>query len=159
LYLAGIVLVYGTWWAWYGGFTWGPRFLIFASLPASLLLAAQLRRPPRSFLTSTLVLVALVLSLWVGIDGQVFGRFAQTPCQANHYYLEAFCWYVPEFSVLSTPFVFGGQLWWPHYILIAYAVGVTAYIAYPLLRQWAVTVRSDLGVAWAAYRSRAPWRF
>jgi hypothetical protein len=159
LYLAGMLLVYGSWWAWYGGFTWGPRFLIFASLPASLLLAAQLRRPPRSFLTCTLVLAALVLSLWVGIDGQVFGRFAQAPCQANHYYLEAFCWYVPEFSVLSTPFVFGGQLWLPHYILIAYAVGVTAYTAYPLLRQWAVSVRSDLGLAWAAYRGRAPWRF
>jgi hypothetical protein len=159
LFLAGMVLVYGSWWAWYGGFTWGPRFLIFASLPASLLLAAQLRRPPRSLLAATVVLVALVLSLWVGIDGQVFGRFAQAPCQANHYYLEAFCWYVPEFSVLWTPFVFGGQLWWPHYILIAYAVGVTAYIAYPLLRQWAVAARSALGFAGAAYRSQAPWGF
>lgn len=159
LYLAGMVLVYGSWWAWYGGFTWGPRFLIFASLPASLLLAAQVRRPPRSLLAATAVLAALLLSLWVGIDGQVFGRFAQAPCQANHYYLEAYCWYVPEFSVLWTPFVFGGQLWWPYYILIAYAVGVTAYVAYPLLRQWAVTARRDLGLAWAAYGRRAPWGF
>ncbi len=44
LYLVGLVLVYGGWWAWYGGYTWGPRFLIVASLPASLLLAAQVRR-------------------------------------------------------------------------------------------------------------------
>src|SRR2546430_10361340 len=51
---AGIVLVYGTWWAWYGGFTWGPRFLIFASLPASLLLAAQIRRPPQTLLIQTM---------------------------------------------------------------------------------------------------------
>jgi hypothetical protein len=159
LYLGGMVLVYGSWWAWYGGFTWGPRFLIFASLPASLLLAAQVRRPPRSLLAVTAVLAALVLSLWVGIDGQVFGRFAQAPCQANHYYLESFCWYVPEFSVLWTPFVFGGQLWWPHYVLIAYAVGVTAYVAYPLLRQAAAAAWRDLGLAWAAYGRRAPWRF
>jgi hypothetical protein len=159
LYLAGMVLVYGTWWAWYGGFTWGPRFLTFASLPASLLLAAQVRRPPRSVLAMTLVLAALLLSLWVGIDGATFGRFAQAQCQANHYYLESFCWYVPEFSVLWTPFVFGGQLWWPQYILVAFAVGVTGYVAYPLLRLWAVTAWRDLGFAWAAYGRRAPWEF
>jgi hypothetical protein len=159
LYLAGMVLVYGTWWAWYGGFTWGPRFLTFASLPASLLLAAQVRRPPLALLAATAVLAALLLSLWVGIDGQVFGRFAQAPCQANHYYLEAYCWYVPEFSVLWTPFVFGGHLWWPYYVLIAYAVGVTAYVAYPLLRLWAVTAWRDLGLAWAAYGRRVPWGF
>jgi hypothetical protein len=153
------VLVYGTWWAWYGGFTWGPRFLTFASLPASLLLAAQVRRPPRSVLVMTVVLGALLLSLWVGIDGATFGRFAQATCQANHYYLEAFCWYVPEFSVLWTPFVFGGRLWWPQYILVIYAVGVTGYVAYPLLRQWADASRRDLGLAWAAYGRRPPWRF
>jgi len=159
LYVAGMVLVYGTWWAWYGGFTWGPRFLVFASLPASMLLAAQVRRPPQALVAAAAVMAALLLSLWVGIDGQVFGRFAQAPCQANHYYLEAFCWYVPEFSVLWTPFVFRGQVWWPHYILIAYAVGVTAYVAYPLLRQWAVTAWRDLGQAWTAHRRRAPWGF
>jgi hypothetical protein len=159
LYLAGMVLVYGTWWAWYGGFTWGPRFLIFASLPASLLLAAQVRRPPRSLLATTVVLAALVLSLWVGIDGATFGRFAQAQCQANHYYLEPFCWYVPEFSVLWTPFVFGGQLWLAYYVVIAYAVGVTAYVAYPLLREWTLTAWHDLALAWAAYGRRAPWGF
>jgi hypothetical protein len=107
----------------------------------------------------TVVLAALLLSVWVGIDGATFGRFAQAQCQANHYYLEAFCWYVPEFSVLWTPFVVGGQLWLTYYIVIAYSVGVTAYVAYPLLRQWAVTAWQDLGLAWAAYRRRAPWGF
>jgi hypothetical protein len=159
LYLAGMVLVYGSWWAWYGGFTWGPRFLTFASLPASLLLAAQVRRPPRALLAATVVLAALLLSLWVGIDGQTFGRFAQTTCTANHYYLESFCWYVPEFSVLWTPFVFRGQLSWGDYILIAYALGVTGYVAYPLIRQWTISARRDLGLAWAAYGRRSPWGF
>jgi len=159
LYLAGMVFVYSAWWAWYGGFTWGPRFLTFASLPASLLLAAQLRRPPRSLLALTVVLAALLLSVWVGIDGATFGRYAQAHCQANHYYLESFCWYVPEFSVLWTPFVFRGQLWWTYYIVIAYVIGVTAYIAYPLLREWGVSAWRGLGLAWAAYGRRAPWEF
>jgi hypothetical protein len=159
LYVAGMVLVYSTWWAWYGGFTWGPRFLTFASLPASLLLAAQVRRPPRSLLAMTVVLAALLLSVWVGIDGATFGRYAQAQCQANHYYLESFCWYVPEFSVLWTPFVFRGQLWWTYYIVIAYVIGVTAYVAYPLLREWVVRAWRGLGIAWLAYRRRAPWGF
>jgi len=63
-----------------------------------------------------------VLSVWVGVDGQVFGRFAQDPCSANHYSLESLCWYVPEFSVLWTPFVFGAQVPWWGFVLIAYAV-------------------------------------
>jgi hypothetical protein len=158
LYLAGMVLVYGTWWAWYGGVSWGPRFLLFASLPASLLLAAQVRRPPRALLATSIVLAALVLSLWVGIDGQTFGRFAQNVCAANHYYVEAFCWYVPEFSVLWTPFVFGASITWQDLVLIAYAVGVTIYIAFPLLEQWAATAYRGVVTMWAAYRVRAPWR-
>jgi hypothetical protein len=156
LYLAGMVLVYSTWWAWYGGFT---RFLIFASLPASILLAAQVRRPPRALLALTVVLAALVFSVWVGIDGQTFNRFAQNVCNANNYYLEAFCWYVPEFSVLFTPFVFHAQVTWPDAILIAYAVGVAIYVASPLLREWPLAGYRALELSWAAYRQRASWRF
>jgi hypothetical protein len=159
LYLAGMVLVYGSWWAWYGGVSWGPRFLIFASLPASLLLAAQVRRAPRALLAMTVVLAAFVLSVWVGIDGQTFGRFAQSVCAANHYYVESFCWYVPEFSVLWTPFVFQGSISWQDAILIAYAAGVSIYAAYPLLELWTVKAYGGLRQAWSAYSERASWRF
>ena len=159
LYLAGMVLVYGSWWAWYGGLAWGPRFLTFASLPAALLLAAQVRRPPRALLAATVVLAALLLSVWVGIDGQAFGNFAQTTCTANHYYLESFCWYVPEFSVLWTPFVFRVHVSWTDFVVIAYALGVSAYVAYPLLRHWTLTAYQDLGLVWADYRRRTPWKF
>ena len=159
LYLVGMVLVYGSWWAWYGGFTWGPRFLVFASLPASLLLAAQVRRPPQSLPALTVVLAALILSVWVGIDGQVFDRYGQDVCSANHYSLESFCWYVPEFSVLWTPFVFHAGLSLRNLVLVTFSTGVAGFVAWPLLRAWAATVRRDAGKAWAAYRGRAPWRF
>jgi hypothetical protein len=159
VYLAGLVLVYGGWWAWYGGYTWGPRFLIFASLPASLLLAAQVRRPPRGLVPATIVLAVLVLSVWVGIDGQTFGRFGQDVCAASNYRLEAFCWYLPEFSVLWTPFVGHPNVSWLLPIVIAYAAVVVAYAAWPLFRQWTLTGYRDLELTWAAYRRRAPWRF
>ncbi len=128
------------------------------SLPASLLLAAQLRRPPRRLIALTVVVVALLLSVWVGIDGQVFGRFAQDPCSANHYSLESFCWYVPEFSVLWTPFVFGAQVPWWGFVLIAYAIGVSGYVALPLIRDWATALYRDGTLAWSAYRRRPSWR-
>ena len=159
LYLAGLVFVYGGWWAWYGGFTWGPRFLMFASLPASLLLASQVRRPPSALLPSTVVLAVLVLSVWVGIDGQTFGRYGQGVCAANDYRLESFCWYLPEFSVLWTPFVGHPDFSWLYPIVIAYAAVVAAYVAWPLLRHWTVTLRRDLASIWAGYRRRAAWRF
>jgi len=159
LYLAGLVVAYGSWWAWYGGYSWGPRFLIFASWPASLLLAAQARRPPPALLAATAALAALVLSVWVAIDGQTFGQFGQDVCTANQYRLESFCWYVPEFSVLWTPFVFHPRLSWQDPILIAYSAGVAAYVAWPLLRQWAVAMRLQVDLMWAAYRRRAAWRF
>jgi hypothetical protein len=158
LYLAGLVFVYGSWWAWYGGFTWGPRLLVFASLPASLLLVAQVRRPPRRLIALTVVLAALLLSVWVGIDGQVFGRFGQDVCSANHYSQESLCWYVPEFSVLWTPIVFKAAVPWWGFPLIAYDAAVAVYVAYPLLREWASAVARDLGLAWVAYRRRPGWR-
>src|SRR5690606_29850330 len=30
-YLAGLLLVYGRWWAWSGDLFWGPRYLFFAT--------------------------------------------------------------------------------------------------------------------------------
>jgi hypothetical protein len=159
LYLAGLVLVYGGWWAWYGGFTWGPRFLIFASLPAALLLAGQVRRPPSRLVPATVVVAALVLSVWVAVDGQAFGNFGQDVCAANNYRDEALCWYVPEFSVLWTPFVRHPGFSWLIPVVAVYAAVVVTYVARPLFRQWAATVFTGLTRVWADSRKRPTWRF
>jgi hypothetical protein len=37
-------------------------------------------------------------------------------------------------------------------------MGVTIYVAFPLLKHWAGTARRVVVVAWAAYRLRASWR-
>ena len=120
LAVAGLLLVYGQWWAWYGGYSWGPRFLVFAAIPASLRLAAECGHPPRRVLPLLAVLAALLLSLWGGFDGAMLRFWKQEACTRNGYALEAFCWDVPEFSVLFTPFV-----WRPHlepgaWLLLAY---------------------------------------
>jgi hypothetical protein len=120
--VAGLILVYGQWWAWYGGYSWGPRFLVFAAIPASLRLAAEVGRPPRRLVPLLLVLGALLLALWGGFDGATFRFWRQDVCTQSNYAFEALCWDVPEFSVLWTPFVWPRPLAGNEWALLAYAV-------------------------------------
>ncbi len=104
-FVVGLVLIYSKWWAWYGGSFWGPRFFLFSCIPASMALAAHLsvRGKPQF---KALLLIALTLSFWVGISGAVFGQEGiEQICSADNYRVEAFCWYVPEFSPLVWPFI------------------------------------------------------
>src|SRR5206468_1402629 len=60
-FLVGLLLAYAPWWAWYGGLTWGPRFLLFASVPASFALAIRLRDVTASIAVRLLTLAVLAL--------------------------------------------------------------------------------------------------
>ena len=99
-----IVAIYSPWWAWYGGDFWGPRFFLILSLPASLALAAATISPATKT-RAWLAMLILTLSVWVGVNGVVFGQQSMDVCWANDYQLEFLCWYVPEFSALWRPFV------------------------------------------------------
>lgn len=106
VFVLGLVVVYAKWWAWYGGWFWGPRFFLVAAVPAALALAA--RTPPRatqSFPGTLAVLGAMALSFWVGVDGLVFNQTGLGLCTQNRFELEAFCQFVPEMSALWHPFV------------------------------------------------------
>jgi PA14 domain-containing protein len=103
-FLVGLIVVYSKWWAWYGGLYWGPRFFVFASVPASLALAVWLSTiggaTPRALVAT---LAVLTLSAWVAIDGAVFDLNGLAACRdPNNEWL---CLYVPEFSPLWRPFV------------------------------------------------------
>jgi hypothetical protein len=136
-----IVLVYSRWWAWYGGDFWGPRFFLILSLPASLALAVATISPA----TTTrlwLALLVLTLSVWVGLNGAVFGQQSMDVCWANNYELEFMCWYVPEFSALWRPFVthgllgLPGAIWsGPQNIFALWQVATWSYLAWSLVRQ------------------------
>lgn len=111
VFLAGLVLVYANWWAWYGGVFWGPRFFLFASIPASVAIASRLAGGTRS--PSGMAMAAAIItvwSCWVGASGLVVPTFGLDACTADHYALEFLCWYVPEFSVLFGPLVDGQPL-------------------------------------------------
>ena len=135
-FLAGEILVYGHWWAWYGGLFWGPRFLVIASLPASLALAVRLHYyKESSFLLNVLTLGIFCFSLWVGINGTVYQWAIPSICTANNYSLEMMCYYTPEFSTLWVPFVFHAHIDLGQKIFLLYSLLAGAFLTFPLLPQ------------------------
>lgn len=162
-FVVGLLLVYARWWSWQGGGFWGPRFFLVASVPGCLALAVAVRPPEggaraRSLAANVTTLVAVLLTMWVGANGLVFDETGLDVCRKDHYWLEAFCNYVPEMSALWHPFVdFASSVpargrplaivacgWW---------TAVTAWLVAPLARTIGAQVRA-LGRA-AAERVRA----
>jgi hypothetical protein len=108
-YVIGLIAAYARWWSWYGGWFWGPRFLLAASVPASIALALNISQVDRASVRRMVATTAaLVLSFWVGVNGLAFQNVGLGLCKQNNYALEAFCHYVPELSPLWHPFVDGG---------------------------------------------------
>jgi hypothetical protein len=108
IFTSALVVAYAGWWSWYGGNFWGPRFFLIFAFPASMFLALLIdiiRKIGATFWMKIVVLVILIWTTWVGINGYFFGEFQNGVCIDNDYQLEAFCWYVPEFSPLFRPFV------------------------------------------------------
>ena len=153
LSLAGLLLVYSHWWSWYGGWAWGPRFLLFASLPATLVLTLRLEARGRSALADLLTLLALAFSFWVGLSGLIFEQDGLNRCVANGYALEAFCWYVPEMSPLFHPFV---EATVSSYDWVCAAVWCAAflYLAGPLVASCTAAARETGTRLW----QRVDWR-
>jgi hypothetical protein len=160
VFLIGLVLVYSHWWAWYGGWYWGPRFFLFGSIIACFALALIVRRPSDSLVANLVYLGALVLSFWVGIDGVLFGQNTLSQvCDANNLaLLEAFCHYVPEFSALWRPFVVYEPLAPQQIAYLAFSVIVCVYVALPLLQRLALQVRAQFARLRLVY-ARQAWHF
>jgi hypothetical protein len=104
VFLAGLLLVYSSWWAWYGGWRWGPRFLLFATYPSSVALAVLLHTP-NNWPRRIAALGIACWTVWVGVSGVVFDLTGLGECIANGYAMEHLCWYVPDFSPLLRPLV------------------------------------------------------
>ena len=131
LFTAGLVLVYAKWWAWYGGAAFGPRFFLFAALPASILLAARLRRPSGSFLGDVGTLAVLVLSVWVAVVGILASAAPPELCTRDLFAYESLCWYTPELSPLGNPFVSFPHVSTAPLLAALLCVAVAAYLAAP----------------------------
>ena len=154
--VAGMVLLYCRWWAWYGGIFYGPRFFLFASIPAALALAARLTAaagPPAAVAASV---IALLLSLWVGVTGAM--GIPQAPiCSEDNYALEHLCWYTPEFSPLWRPLID-----WPSLSPATTAYGLLALcvllrLALPAMIETEPRLRAQLTRFTRDVRHAQPW--
>jgi hypothetical protein len=133
VFTAGLVLVYSKWWAWYGGVSFGPRFFLFAAIPASILIAVGVWRAGQSAAADAVTLVVLAVSAWVALSGAIEDpRVLLAFCKADNFRFEPQCWYYPGHSSLwqvATQF--------PHLIrsnalAVAYVAIVFCYLAVPL---------------------------
>jgi hypothetical protein len=152
-----MVGVYCKWWAWYGGGDYfGPRFFLFASFPASLALAARLRTAYASLLACALTLLALALTIWVGIVGAID---PDTPaiCLSNSYALEHLCWYTPEFSSLWRPVIDWPDVGTRSAVFALLALVAFVRLAAPLVAVLAPRVRAEGGRALQAFREGPIW--
>lgn len=133
-FVAGLVLIYASWWAWDGGWFWGPRFFLFASIPASFVLAVRLQNPSKSLLVNMLILVLFAYTAWVATAGAIFdqGNLNQT-CLANQHALLDFCRYSPTYSVLWAPLANHWHIPRHGWRYILFSLVVFAYLAIPTL--------------------------
>jgi hypothetical protein len=142
-FLVGIMLVYAKFCGWYGGVFWGPRYILFASVPASFALAVNMIRA-RSLVRTSFTLAALTLSIWIGAEGVVFGQRDLNQCWDNNYALEHLCWYVPEFSAWLRPFVAHKVMGTIDWVFLAMYAAIYVYLAVPLVSRIARAARPDL---------------
>jgi hypothetical protein len=133
LFTAGLVLIYAKWWAWYGGVAWGPRFFVFAAIPASVLLAARIWRAGQSPGADAVTLGVLALSAWVGCAGAVADWQALSVCSAGHFQNEQLCWFTPDFSPLWQPVRQFPDLTAATMVVVLYCCAVFCYLAAPLV--------------------------
>lgn len=86
----GLVLAYASWWAWYGGWFWGPRFFLFAIIPAAWFLAKLAYSNNPSLLKTLTIGILIALSLWVGVIGVVFQQKTLDLCKQNNFTLSLY---------------------------------------------------------------------
>jgi hypothetical protein len=156
-FLAGLVLIYAKWWAWFGGLFWGPRFFVFASLPASLAIAWWLTGHRQLTAAKRAVLLAVVtVSAWVAIDGVVFGYSGLGACRDPN--LEWLCFYVPEYSALWRPFVEPTTPAMPRVAVGLYVAIVYSWLVAPLVSAVVADLRRAFRRAIARTVNGEPWR-
>ncbi len=158
-FLLGLILVYSRWWAWYGGWFWGPRFFLFASIPASFALAVRLHYRNTSLLINLLTLIVFCLSMWVGFNGVVFNPNLQGICYTRDYALEFLCHYTPEFSVLWYPFVIQERIKTGLIPYVVYSIIAFAYLAIPLIWKIACQTAELVRISGKAHLNIKTWHF
>ncbi|GEM_PF-313024 len=170
-FVVGLVAIYASWWAWYGGWFWGPRFFLIGCVPASFALSLWLRQRDQTLLANLITLAVLIVAVWVGMDGAVFQQTdLGTMCRANGYRYETMCFYTLDYGALTHPlillFLFGFSqkfitdeaLTLSYAIYMVYVGLVFIYLAAPLAWRIALQLREQTYRWLGVYVRRDAWR-
>jgi hypothetical protein len=159
-FLGGMLVVYSKWWAWYGGWFWGPRYFLFASIPASMALAVHLHQTSNSLVGKLVSVGILTLSSWVGINGAVFGtQGLEIWASKDGLAHEFLCWYVPEFSVLWRPFVVPKYLRLDNFFIVCCFALIYLYLSLPFYYKIGLQSFEQMRYFRSKFISAKEWRF
>ena len=101
LFVAGMILVYAKWWSWYGGWSFGPRFFLFAGFPSALLMLNAIHEAPQNSWRQNLLVVFIIFwQCYVGFCAVHYGMDGIQFLKDDHFAYESFNHYIPEFTVL-----------------------------------------------------------
>lgn len=171
-FIVGMVLIYANWYDWSGSWFWGPRFFLFASIPASFALAIRLRWREASLGANLLTAALLLFACYVGLNGAIFGTttlnngFHGYTCPHTGSWRDNICYYSPELSVLFQPFIVAYETHWSSSAFIsaenlghsellfaAYSLAVFAYLLAPLLLRIVRQSAALVGPLWQVVRT------
>jgi hypothetical protein len=162
-FVVGLIIIYSPWWGWNGGLgVWGPRFFLFASIPASFALAVRLIRYKEASLgINLLTLVVFCLSAWVSVDGAVFQQLiVPYICAQNRFTTLFLCWYTPDYSPLWQPFVLHLHIYLNQgeKVFLWFSLLVAAYLAAPLFIHLLKQIRDFVKKHTSEYMNVKLWR-
>lgn len=156
---AGLVPVYATWWAWYGGTGFGPRFFLLVVVPAAMAGASVVTDESRSVARSLVALAALSASLWVAAVGAVFNITTtafDTCASGGGFTNHALCIYTPEYSGIWAPLWAADPVGLRDVAFLGALVLVTVPTVIALLLPCRAPMRRAVEQARASLRG--PWR-
>lgn len=161
LFIAGLVLVYAPWWAWYAGMSWGPRFFLAGIMPAALVLALRLGHRRASLPANLLTVAVLLLSVWIGVNSLLWHELWTPICYGTPESVEALCWHTPEYSSLWYPLVSNQfrALTAGQWLSVGYSAIVLAWLATPVLGRIAGQLRDGWRSTVAPAVAAGRWRW
>jgi hypothetical protein len=164
LFVAGLVVVYAPWWAWYGGMSWGPRMFLVAIVPAALALALRLGHSRAGLVANLCTLGVLLLSGWVALAGLLWRGLWPPACYGGGRTppaVEALCWHTPEYSSLWYPLVTNqfAELTAGQWLSVGYGVAAVGWLGWPAARQTVTQLRERGRAALATGGSIRDWRW
>ncbi|MBO2455894.1 hypothetical protein J4573_53085 [Actinomadura barringtoniae] len=134
-FTVGLLLTYAMYWSWHGAWFYGPRYLLFASVPAAFALAVRLYRPGPATLADLITLAALAMSLWACLIGVAIGDVdVQQQCylgNTTYNFAEPICSYTPEFSALWYHVIKPPPLATWQVVYLWYGGAVASYLMWP----------------------------